>query len=124
MALLHRQLRILDHHLADVKSDIQGHDCSRRVKLGLPLCLTERIQKCRFFLLNGNRHAPASYALELSRSSDACAPGAGKGAGLIPSPGQLSIIVEVGRVDPEVTRRYQFRTMRLIARMGPAVDRM
>ncbi len=70
----------LDHHLADVKSDIQGHDCSRRVKLGLPLCLTERIQKCRFFLLNGNRHAPASYALELSRScDDACAAGAGKG---------------------------------------------
>ena len=48
----------------------------------------------------------------------------GRGAGLIPPPGQLSIVVEVGRVDPEVTRRYQFRTMRLSARMGPAVDRM
>ena len=43
---------------------------------------------------------------------------------MVPSPGQLLIIVEVGRVDPEVARRYQFRTMRLIARMGPAVDRM
>jgi hypothetical protein len=48
----------------------------------------------------------------------------GRGVGLVPSPGQLSIVVEVGRVGPEVTRRYQFRTMRLIARMGPAVDRM
>jgi len=36
----------------------------------------------------------------------------------------VSIVVEGGRVNPEVTRRYQFRTMRLIARMGPAVDRM
>ena len=48
----------------------------------------------------------------------------GRGVGLVPSPDQLSIVVEVGRVDPEVTRRYQYRTMRLIARMGPAVDRM
>ncbi len=48
----------------------------------------------------------------------------GRGVGLVPSPAQVSIVVEVGRVYPEVTRRYQFRTMRLIARMGPAVNRM
>lgn len=35
MALLGSQLRILDQYLADVKSDIQGHGCSRRVKHGL-----------------------------------------------------------------------------------------
>jgi len=76
------------------------------------------------FPLNGNRRAPASYALELDRACDACATGAGRGVGLVPSPAQVSIVVEVGRVYPEVTRRYQFRTMRLIARMGPAVNRM
>jgi len=48
----------------------------------------------------------------------------GEGVGLVPSPVQVSIVVEGGRVDSEVTRRYQFRTMRLIACMGPAVDRM
>lgn len=117
--------RIVVEHPVGVESDIQGHDRSRRVKLSLWRCLTESIQRYRFFLLNGNQRAPASYPLELSRScDDACATGAGKGAGLVPSPGQLSIVVEVGRVDPEVTRRYQYRTMRLIARMGPAVDRM
>jgi hypothetical protein len=46
----------------------------------------------------------------------------GKGAGLMLPPRQLSIVLETGRVDPEVTRRYQHRTMRLIARMGPPVD--
>ena len=75
-------------------------------------------------LLNGNRRMPASYPLELDQSCDACAAAAGRGVGLVPSPGQLSIVVEVGRVNPEVTRRYQFRTIRLIARMGPAVDLM
>jgi hypothetical protein len=77
------------------------------------------------FPLNGNRRVPASYALELDRACDnACATGAGRGVGLVPSSDQVSIVVEGGRVNPEFTRRYQFRTMRLIARMGPAVDRM
>ena len=35
MALLGSQLRTLDQHLANVKSDIQGHGCSRRAKHGL-----------------------------------------------------------------------------------------
>ena len=48
----------------------------------------------------------------------------GRGVMLVPPPGQLSIVLKAGRVDPEVTRQYQYRTMRLIARMSPAVDRM
>ena len=43
---------------------------------------------------------------------------------LVPPPGQLSIILTAWRVDLEVTRQYQNRTMRLIARLSPAVDRM
>ena len=42
----------------------------------------------------------------------------------VPEPGQLSIVLETERVDPEVTGRYQYRTMRRIARMTPPVDRM
>jgi len=41
----------------------------------------------------------------------------------IPPSGQLSIFFEAERIDPEVTKRYQYRTMR-IARMTPPVDRM
>ena len=43
---------------------------------------------------------------------------------LVPPPGQLSIVLEAERVDPEVTGQYQYRTMRLIARMAPPVGRM
>jgi hypothetical protein len=50
-------------------------------------------------------------------------PGRG-GVMLVPPPGQLSIVLKAWRVDLEVTRQYQNRTMRLIARLSPAVDRM
>ena len=42
----------------------------------------------------------------------------------VPLPGQLAIILEAERIDPEVTGRHQYRTMRRIARMTPPVDRM
>ena len=89
--------------------------------------LTVSIQKYRFFALNGNRCAPVSYALELGRSCDAERAGQAAGKGgvmLVPPPGQLSIVLKAWRVDLEVTRQYQNRTMRLIARLSPAVDRM
>ena len=43
---------------------------------------------------------------------------------LVPLPGQLSIVLETEGVDPEVTGQDQYRTMRRIARMIPAIDRM
>jgi hypothetical protein len=48
----------------------------------------------------------------------------GRDAMLVPPPGQLSIVREVERVDPEVTGQYQYRTMRPIARMASPVGRM
>ena len=42
----------------------------------------------------------------------------------VPPPGQLSIVLEAERVDPEVTGQYRYRTMRRVARMAPLVDRM
>jgi hypothetical protein len=47
----------------------------------------------------------------------------GRGAMLVPQPGQLSIILEAERVDPEVTGQYQYRTMRPNARMTPSAGR-
>jgi hypothetical protein len=43
---------------------------------------------------------------------------------LVPPLGQLSIVLEADRVDPEVTGQYQCRTMRPIARMVSPVGRM
>jgi hypothetical protein len=43
---------------------------------------------------------------------------------LVPPPGQLSIVLEAEGIDPKVTGRDQYRTMRRIARMTPAIDRM
>jgi hypothetical protein len=42
----------------------------------------------------------------------------------VPLPGQLSITLEAERIDPEVTGRCQYRTMRRIAYMTPPVNRM
>ena len=42
----------------------------------------------------------------------------------VPLPGRLSIVLEAERIDPEVTGQDQYRTMRRIARMAPAIDRM
>ena len=42
----------------------------------------------------------------------------------VPPSGQLSIVPEAERVDPEVNVRYRYRTMRRITRMPPPVDRM
>jgi len=38
--------------------------------------------------------------------------------------GRLAIILDAGRVDPGVTGQDRYRTMRRIARMTPAIDRM
>ena len=43
---------------------------------------------------------------------------------LVPLPGQLSIVLEAEGIDPKVTGQDQYRTMRRIARMTPAIDRM
>lgn len=43
---------------------------------------------------------------------------------LVPPPGQLSIVLETERVDPEVTGQCQYRTMRPITRMVPPVGWM
>ncbi len=42
----------------------------------------------------------------------------------VPPPGQLSIVLEAERIDPKVTGSCQYRTMRRLARMTPAIDRM
>ena len=39
-------------------------------------------------------------------------------------PGQLPIVPETERVDRKVTGHDRYRTMRHIARMTPAIDRM
>ena len=42
----------------------------------------------------------------------------------VPPPGQLSIVLEAESIDPKVPAQNQYRTMRRIARMTPAIDRM
>jgi hypothetical protein len=42
----------------------------------------------------------------------------------VPPPGQLAIILEAERIDPEVIGPYQYHTIRRIARITPPVDRM
>ena len=42
----------------------------------------------------------------------------------VPPPGRLPIVPESERIDPEVTGPDRYRTMRRIARMAPAIDRM
>ncbi len=43
---------------------------------------------------------------------------------LVPPPGQLSIVREAVGIDPKVTGQDQYRIMRRVARMTPAIDRM
>ena len=43
---------------------------------------------------------------------------------LVLPPGQLSIVLEAEGIDPKVTGRDQYRTMRRIVRMTLAIDRM
>jgi len=43
---------------------------------------------------------------------------------LVPPPGQLPIVLEAEGIDPKVTGRDRYRTMRRIVRMTLAIDRM
>ena len=59
----HVEPGIPDSLRTGAESDVQGHSRSGPVKPGAPPSSVAAM-KCRFFPLNRNRHALASYALE------------------------------------------------------------
>jgi hypothetical protein len=79
------------------------------------------------FPLNGNRHAPASYALELGPLCDAAARVTGcqeRDTMSVPPPGRLSLVLEAERIDPGDTAQYRYHIVPRRADMAPAVNRM